>query len=317
MSRFTTSILLATALLGVLLWVVISMVVDFARAPEEPLPLPEEEVVRTFDPALPRIENRSQFVSWLNGQGLEGKLLLEAYAGWLEVRGYPENYNWITTDGSAPADLFAANDDAELLVLAGRGDLAAMHELAERSLAADDPLEALAWYDRAIVSGSLYAMVRTADLITTLTDPALTGFITNPQWQAALDALRAEKPAPRERALGWLYAAVNVGGYTLMDEAHASRISNLQAQLDPAQLESACETGQNYLLDAASARRALGNAVFMTDGPPVAVTVAAPDKVIACDVQIPPLVSLDTCSKKEIVGPGPELFAAWLCTDNF
>jgi hypothetical protein len=44
-SRFTASVLLATALLGVLLWIVVSMAVDFARAPDQPLPMPEEEPV--------------------------------------------------------------------------------------------------------------------------------------------------------------------------------------------------------------------------------------------------------------------------------
>jgi hypothetical protein len=307
---------MATALLGILLWVVISIVVDLARAPDEPLPYPTVKEVRFFDPALPRITNRLQLLNWLNEQGHDGDELLGSFSEWLEDRGYPEQYNWVSDTGSKQPDPFVAYDDAELLLIAGRGDLAAMHELAERSLNADDPLEALAWYDRAIVSGSLYAMLRTADLITTLTDPALAEFISNPQWQAALSQLRNESPPPLERALGWSLAAINVGGYALMDDAHARRIKNLQAQLNPAELEAACETGQNYLLAAASARRALGNAVFTTDRPAIAITANEPDNIIACDVTVQPLVTLADCSQQTFVGPGPELMSVWLCAEN-
>ena len=45
MSRFTVSVLLATALLGVLLYVVLSIVKELANAPDEPLPLPDEAEV--------------------------------------------------------------------------------------------------------------------------------------------------------------------------------------------------------------------------------------------------------------------------------
>ena len=316
MSRFTTSVLLATALLGVLLWVVISIVVDLARAPAQPLTMPTVKEIRFFDPALPRIANRVQLINWLDEQGHDGDKLLGSLNAWLEARGYPERYNWISATGSKQPEPFINNDDAELLLIAGRGDLAAMHELAERSLITDDPLEALAWYDRAIVSGSLYAMLRTADLITTLTDPALAEFISNPQWQAALSQLRNESPPPLERALGWSFAAINVGGYALMDNAHARRIKNLQEQLSPAELESACQTGQDYLLAAASARRALGNAVFTTDRPAAAITVNEADNIIACDVTVQPLVSLADCSQQTFVGPGPELMSIWLCAEN-
>ncbi|MGI9291921.1 MAG: hypothetical protein ACR2QG_11700 [Gammaproteobacteria bacterium] len=306
---------MATFLLGVLLWIVISIVIELANAPEETLPLPTESEVRVFDMGLPKINNRAELIGRLNEQGYAGDEWVQAYVSWLEDRGFPASYHWVLKENEQLNELFNDFDDAELLIIAGRGDLAAMHELAERSLAADDPLEALAWYDRAIVSGSLYAMIRTSDLITTLTDPALSEFITNPEWQQALSKLRAEDPPPRERALAWLLAAVNVGGYALMDDGQARRITTLQKQLDPAQLASACETAQNYVLEAASARRALGNAVFTTDGPPVAVTVSNAENIIACDVAIAPLVTMTACTQENFVGPGPELFTLWTCVE--
>jgi hypothetical protein len=312
-SRFTTSILLATALLGVLLWIVVSIVVDLANAPDQPLPMPEEKVEIFFDPALRRISTRASLVTYLNEQGYSGETLVTAYGDWLEDRGYPPAYNWITDRKVNAADSTGTPDDAELLLIAGSGNIPAMHELAERSLATDDPLEALAWYDRAIVSGSLYAMLRTADLITTLTDPALAEFISNPGWQAALNQLRTETPPPVERALGWSLAAVSVGGYGVMDSAHARRIRALTEQLEPAEIDKACEISQNYVLEAAAVRRVQGGAIFSAEQPPMAVSIAAPSEVIPCDIPVLPLVSLQNCKRRDFVGPGPMLMSTWVC----
>jgi hypothetical protein len=305
--------LLATALLGVLLWIVISIVVDLANAPDELLPMPAEEAETFFDPALPRIKTPATLVVYLNEQGYPGDTLLAGYGDWLEERGYPPAHNWAIEQDIAAAASFDTLDDAELLLIAGSGDIPAMHELAERSLAHNDPLEALAWYDRAIVSGSLYAMLRTADLITTLTDPALAEFISNPGWQAALEKLRTETPAPPERALGWSLAAVSVGGYGVMDAAHARRIMSLTEQLAPAEVDNACEIAQDYVLQAAAVRRVQGGPVFSAEQPPMALSVAKPQEIIRCDVPVLPLVSLQDCLRSDFVGPGPTLMSAWVC----
>lgn len=311
MSRFTVSILLATALLGILLWVVVSMAVEFARAPETPLPPPEEPV--QLDPALPRINNRSELITWLAVKTADAPALVRAGEHWLEERGYPPGYR-LLTPGTPENELIAQADDAELLILAGNGDLDAMHELAERSLRdRQDPLEALAWYDRAIVNGSLYAMLRTADLITTLTDPALSGFVSEPAWTAAVDELNSQGPAPAERALGWALAAVTMGGYALLDAANAGRIATLSQSLDAAGRDRACEIAQDYVLDAAASRRAKGNAVFAIELPAFAISIDAPAAALPCSVPVPPLVPLDECKAIPFVGNGPRLMTAWVC----
>ena len=197
--------------------------------------------------------------------------------------------------------------------LAAQGDLGALHALAESSLETD-PLAALEWFDQAIVNGSIYAMVRSSDLLATLADPGLANFTSDPVWQAALSTVQNTAPAPLERSLAWAIAAITFGGYAVLDRGLAQRIQTLSAQMSPADIDGACELAQEYVLDTAATRRAKGGAVFSTQSPPLAFSVAQPESVIPCDVPVLPLVSLAACSRQLFVGPEANLNTAWLCT---
>jgi TPR repeat protein len=315
-SRTNISILLATALLGVLLWIVISIVRDIANAPDIPMARPTATESAEPDLTLPRLTSRAQLEDWLTKQGHPVQSV-EAYRDWLELRGFLAAEPMPEFDGSLPAtDSFIDQDDATLLQLAGEGDLGALHALAERSLETD-PLAALEWFDQAIINGSVYAMVRSSDLLATLADPGLSNFVSDPVWQAALNTMQNTSPPPLERALAWAIAAVTFGGYAVLDQGLAEKIGNLNAQMDPAAIGRACELAQEYVLETAATRRAKGSAVFATLAPPLAFSVAQPEAVISCDVPVLPLVSLDQCSRQTFVGPDATLNTAWLCTTGY
>jgi hypothetical protein len=314
-SRFTISVLLATTLLGVLLWIVLSIVIDLANAPEELLPPPDETPI-AFDPSLPRINSEQEFSAWFAELGYDYTALWQARAAWDEARGAPESFRSASADSPASDYWEDGPDDAELLLFAAEGDLQAMNILAVRSLMRDkDPLEALAWYDRSIVSGSVFAMLAVADLTLTLTDPALDGLRAQPEWAAAVEQLRNESPPPNERALAWSLAAVIMGSYGMMTEGLARRIETISAQLDTAGIESACKTAQDYVLDVAATRRAQGGAVFSFEQPPFSVTLAEPETIIPCDAPMEPLVTLAGCARHDFVGSGPLLQSVWVCSD--
>jgi hypothetical protein len=315
-SRFNISVLLATALLGVLLWVVLSIVRDLARAPEEPLPMPTGETEISFDPALPHLFNYQDMSTWLNSRGLPGMKYISFNRRWLQEHGFPVINLPLAPPidkdpGYAPGLDLSELDDTTLVDYAGRRIEGAMHELGDRSIKTD-PLAALEWYDQAIFSGSLYAMVRTADLLITLSDPAISKFNANAVWQEALDQIRNTTPAPRERALAWSLALVTISGYVFMSSEHADRIKNLTAQLDAAGIKRACDAAQEYVLEVIGARRALGGQLFSTGTPPFFLTVADPASVIPCDVPVT-LVTLEQCEATNFVGPGQKLMTAWIC----
>ena|GEM_PF-1785062 len=319
MSRTNISILLATALLGVLLWIVISIVKDVARAPDEPLPMPDESAAPVFDPDLPRISTHNEFVSWLNDLGQPGEQLVEQFRQWLQLQGFPNGPvvgrwdNWIHSHDNF-SELGTTND-SELILAAGQGSSSAAELLAERSLNSD-PLAALEWYDQAIINGSVHAMVRVSDLLMTLSSPELESFVSDLNWEMALLKINRDSPAPLERALAWAIAAVIVSGYGILDDNHAARIATLSEQLDAAELERACSTAQDYVLETVTVRRRQGGALFSTEPPPLAVSVAEPATAMPCKVPVMPLVSMAGCTHHTFVGIGPQRMFAWLCPTN-
>lgn len=310
MSRFTASVLMATALLGVLLWVVLSMARDFARGPAEPEP--DTAATVYFDPALARINNARELRNWLQSQGQPVESL-NAYREWLQARGYPLSNPLLDNRENRGLADYAELDEASLLLLAGRGDISALQLLAERSLA-DDPLAALEWYDQAVVNGSLYAMLRMSDLLLTLADPALQNFASREAWLDSLKLITEASPGPQERALAWALALLTAGGYGVLNEQLADRITELAARLDSAALERACTTAQDYVLSTAALRRAQGDAVFSLERPPLALSVAEPEQLNPCAVKLPPLLTMEGCSTADFVGPGPRQMTAWFCT---
>jgi len=314
-SRTNISILLSTALLGVLLWIVLSIVYDVANAPETPLPLPTKPEVVAFDPALPRIFSPAHLEKWLTQQGYPVELIA-TYRDWLILHGFHAGTPLVDFSGQPRAeDLYVDYDGATLLILAGQGDIAALHILAERSLETD-PLAALEWFDQAVVNGSIYAMVRISDLLATLADPELANFVSDPVWQSALHTLQNTSPAPLERALAWAIAAVTFGGYAVLDQSLAQRIHSLSEPMEPSAINRACEIAQDYVLTTAAARRAQGSTLFSTQTPPLALSVSQPEAVIPCDIPVLPLISLAHCTPNIFVGPDTTLNTAWLCPET-
>ncbi len=312
MSRFTVTILLACVLLGILLWIVLSTVAELANP--QPLTLPAEQPASPeFDPALPVITTAKELRAWLEQQQLDSDLLLDDLQLWKQARGYPPYTDWTAaTIPGSETTVALPEENAELIALAGNGDIDAAAALAERSMRSN-PVEALEWWDQAVINGSLYGMLRVSDLLQTLGDPALAGFRSDPVWQQGLEEITAQSPPALVRALAWALAAVSLGGYTVVDAEQADRIARLTAVLDEVQTETACETAQEYVLDTAAARRAGGGAVFATERPLFAVSVAEPESVLPCSLPIIPLVDQSNCLTAPFVGPGERLWQAWFC----
>lgn len=312
MTRFNVSVLLATALLGVLLYIVVNTAAELANpTPRSKRASPEP--VTQLDPALPRLNSDLELSTWVAAGGAAATGRLNNYRNWLTERGFPADSVLLSGAASATGtNIWADEDDATLLFFAGRGDIAALHLLAERSLDTD-PEAALAWYDQAIINGSLFAMLRVADLLAALGNPGLQNVAADPLYAQSLDAIVSADPPPLERSLAWAIGAVYVGGYGLLSTRLAGRIAALTVELDEFAVARACETAQSYVLETAAARRAQGGAVFSMERPAFAVSVAEPAALIPCEVPVPPLVDMSDCGHTEFVAPGEQLMYAWVC----
>jgi hypothetical protein len=256
--------------------------------------------------------NRTDLDALLQKLATNGGARIEGYVDWMLSRGFPENYvfwNFAVPEADAEYSVYA---NMALISMAGNGDIGAMHSLAERRLS-DDPLDALVWYDQAIASGSLYAMLKTTDLLEMIIDPQIQALFDKPEWQRALEALNRDAIAPKEKALAWAVAAVIVGGYGIVDHKHAGRLTRLSSQLAPDAVRRACETAQTYVLDSAAAIRASGGTVFSLDQPPLALTVPTPESLVPCDSEVQPLIDLMDCDAHPVLAPNQAKATLWIC----
>lgn len=299
-----------------LLWIVLSTVAELAN-PQPLVTLVEEREAKVFDPSLPVVTTADELHGWLRQMQLDSDSLIGNFRQWRIARGYPQNGDWLSARQNKDVqqgadDTGLPDDNAGLMALAGAGNIRAAAELAKRSVG-NNPLEALGWWDQAVVNGSLYAMLRMSDLLLTLGNPALAEFRSDPIWQQALSEINSQTPTPNERALAWALAAVTIGGYAVLNDDHAKRISTLADTLDAAQTERACNMAQDYVLETATARRARGGAVFSTERPLFALSVADAADILPCNVPIVSLVDFSDCLHEEFVGPGERLWRAWFC----
>lgn len=321
MSRANVLILIATALLGVLLWLVDGIVRE-AVSPSPPVAkLPDtaaETAAKTFadgqEAGTPHLVTRDDLAMTLAELGVDPDAALASYLRWRDRRGFhdPEPPFASARESVARDQRHAVLDDATLLSLAGNGDLGAMHSLAERSLPAD-PLDALEWYERAARRGSLFAMLRLGDLLDTLGDPALDRFVADAEQLAAIAELRAHDPGPAEQSLAWSLAAASAGGLPILDAATIRRVAAQAAALDAAGVRRACMTSQDYVLDVAAARRSVGEGVFGTEAPDVFITPLHALDAWPCESEFTPIVATTDCTDHPIVTDAGQTRLLWLC----
>ncbi len=195
--------------------------------------------------------------------------------------------------------------------MAGSGSVEAMYALAERRLQ-DDPLDALSWYDQAISAGSVYAMLKTADLLENIADPQVQALLDSPQWARALITLQRDTVQPLEKALAWSLAASIAGGESMLTHQHAGRLARLIDKLNPGDALRACERAQSYVLETATLIRNSGRDALSLEQPPLALT-AAFSSVWPCDSTVQPLIDLEGCDNVPVVTPSQEPGSLWIC----
>lgn len=308
-SRTNISVLIATLLLAMLLWTVLGIVSEFGKIPAERAAPPSNE---TAQPARVNISNRVELEAALAEFSTDNAARIESYRDWMLSRGFPESYVFWSLEPAATDAQYAVRDDLSLIALAGSGNTVAMHTLAARRLQ-EDPLDALTWYDQAIANGSIYAMLKTADLLEMIVDDQVQELFSNAQWQAARATLNQQDTLPLEKALAWSIAAVTIGGYAILDHQQAGRFDRLRSQLDANALRTACDTAQNYVLETAAAIRSRGGTVFSLEQPPLALTIPNPTAKNPCKFPVPPLINFADCTAHDVLAPNTQPASLWIC----
>jgi hypothetical protein len=314
-SRTNIFILIATALLGVLLIVVLGMFQEVFEPPPSTSPPPLEvetaadmgpepdQQPETAPPSLgdsPLVTGRESLVSALDSMGLDGEALVMLAAAWYRNRGYPATSPLLNSEGDDESTRYYDSlDDPTLESMAGAGDMDAMQTLAARHLLFD-PVIAVDWYRQAASHGSVYAILQIASLYDTFSNTALDAFNSDEFYLSRLAELRGNSVSLEEDALAWSLAAIGAGGEAAVQDGVAEWISRMTDNLDPGAVQRACRQSERKLLDIASEGRDRGQVSLSGNPPAVFVAPQGGAESLPCD-DLRPLVDTSRCEPHSIV----------------
>jgi len=323
-------VLIATALLGVLLLVVVNLARempvepagDFIREPSLPArtaePPPDIAAAEPADAGLPVIRNRADLVAFLDGLGFDGDDLVSEAAQWRQRAGFNEP-DVLLGDGrrTAPSVYYESLDHESLKALSTSGDAAATQELAEREMLAD-PFSAAEIFETAINQGSTRAIIQLASLIDTLSMVRGIQFREDREFRRKLTAFQKNlwgNMLPIE-ALAYAILAVRDGGVAITNRKLLDWIDTLNDRVQPFQREVACRLSTQMLLEAAGQRRARGRAPLLSTMPPVFVTVPDVTDRLPCqdgDYPIDRLAGAESCAIEAARDAAGRPIAVWIC----
>jgi hypothetical protein len=313
-SRFNLGVLGATALLGVLLWVVLAVVAEFARGPQppppgEPPPLP---------PGFIRIADHAGLRTALAERGIAPDVPLQGWRDWLAQRGFYGELPLLGIDAERARERFYDHlEPAALDKLAAQSDLGALHRLAAQRRLSDPPA-AVRLYRQAVDRGSTAAMLELSALYDTLarmSDDDWPGERPDP---AMLDLLDGDGPARdlREESLAWLLAALRDGGEALADPDRLAWARGMAAALEPTRRNAACSRSLNLFLTASVARRAAGLPPVRSAPPPLFVAVAdltRDDPCAGTTAPLEPVLDLADCAAEPALDARGRELRLWVC----
>ncbi len=304
MSRTNVQVLIATALLGVLLVVVLRLSGRLAeQLPDgtEPVaPITERTDTEYQQSAsVVSITNHDEFVTALNTMGLDGKLVLSDTARWYQARGFlgAAPLLGIGSD-DAPMVYYQSLDDATLTGLADAGDLAAAQVLASRK-ALQEPLASIDGYETAAGLGSTYALLQLASLYETFEAVGQAGF----DERLDLKPARLQPGMLKMRALALVLAALRDGGPPLANERLLAWIDRLAGALPEDQRAQACVLSEKLFLEFSSQRRRHGLPPVRSDPPPAFLTVPGLAQRLPCEQSSSPyrsMLNLNDCETESV-----------------
>ena len=341
MSRTNLSILLATGLLGVLLWMVDSIVAKYTLmddgrgmapvkdSPGTPKTKPDTQTLAVIEtvaaplkpaqpnPAIggPRMQSVADLATFLNGLGLDASTAIRKSQTWFDQRGFlgpAELYG--RKAESSPARRYKDYDDATLLALAGPGDLGALQALAAKSMEFD-PAEAYHWYRQAASYGSVESMLNIGLLLNRWTRSG-EDFEANPNYRDKVEALLESIADAKELGLTWIFAAARTGGLPVLRSPHiVALLQNPSPGVGYEVIETACQQSAKLVLELAAERRARGQIIFAQEPPPVFLGAQNLNELLRCQEQVVPIVDTSFCAAQPVTPRLDWPATLWICPD--
>jgi len=270
-NRFT---LIATVLLGVLLYMILRYARDLNIAWDGTEPAPPTAIDNPQIPSQPQIATTADLRAFLDADAMASDTLLDHYADWSAAHGFTGKNRLFGAPDIAAANRFTALAGPELVARSEAGAVLASQVLATRRLFTD-PFSAIEYFRRAAGQGSTFALLRIADLLEAL-DAAEAGRATARSDQADRARALAERGVDHSlklTALGYLVTAMRDGGPPVIDPGVLAELDRLREGTTGDQRVAVCQWSERMLLEIARDRVRWGRPAITTAPPPVFFTL--------------------------------------------
>lgn len=327
-SKTNVFTLIATLLLGVLLYTIVRF---SANLPEPPAADSIRETTapagtgpsqpRTMIGDLPPIRSYSELLVFLTARGVDGQSAIAEAAHWLQARGFGGiNPLLGVTEEDAPGIALQSLDDATLQTMLEAGDFGASQTLASRVLFTD-PFAALELYRAAADQGSVYAIMQIGSLLESLSDISLDGFVADPAYLRNLVNFRNRESAqnPRRSAFSHALAAARDGGMPVIDTEMLNWLHRLSGEFSESEQQSACEQSAELFFEISAKRRQKGLQPLSTDPPPVFLSIPDLARKLPCHATSHPIIqllNLGGCSSTQVEDNQRERMDLYICKNE-
>ena len=330
-NRFT---LIATFLLGILLYTVLRFADNFPAPPmadtvretattrADPEPIAAENAAPEIAPDLlnriPSVRTYDELVSYLDARGLNGRMTAADSAEWYAKRGYlGQNALLGITADSAPVTYYNTLDEATLIALGKTGDAGATQMLAQRSMFLD-PFRGLELYKKAITQGSLYAIIKVSDTLDSFTGAYLSDFSQDPALRKKMLGVRSQGYGRNLRMAthATAVAALRDGGPPIADDNLLNWISTIEAKMTKISIPSGCKWAEEKQVGHGRRRRMQGGPAVFTEPPAVFLSQPDLEALLPCaDTEHPVSFTMDlsACQSEPVIGPDGNEWLLYVC----
>ncbi len=244
------------------------------------------------------VENQSDFFSIMDELGLDD--MEQRFSKWSLEHGYPFSDQTGVLLLEQPYDQY---DDDTLRAFADNEDMWAQQFLAQR-LESTRPAEAIDWYRKAAINGSLYAMDQLTALYGKLGRARADGPNTDAIYKEQLLAVRDSAGSSQEMGFAWSMASVMAGGDPGRNKL---TLDTMSRNFDEEQIQRACGMATSLYSDISGARQSRGMADFSRSPPPLMMGTMSEAASLPCggDSSVP-YVDVSSCEEVVMVLGGNE-----------
>ena len=277
--------------------------------PPAPEPAAQPEVEAPGEPEVREIADEIDLAMLLREVGMDR--LESRMAQWGVARGYPQLNEMGQFVYDQPYDQY---DTETLRGLAEGDDMWAQQILAAR-LAKTDPAEAIEWYRRAAVNGSVHAMTELAGLYRMIDDRRHENEFT--QGEEALEqvyALRDSAVSPKVTGYAWVAVAEKAGWDPLVGSIAASQVAR---KLSDEQMAEACELANSLYDSVISDRSSAGLGDFNREPPPLVYQPGDAGMGTQCyDPSGGSQYDMSGCREVRVMAGGEAGTTVWFCDED-